>query len=205
MKATRKLNRRSFLGRVAGGATAVGAMGLIASDASAFALDQGCSDSDSGPNSDPGGSGRSCRSSCSDSDSGPNSDPGGRGRSCGQRAACTDSDRGPNADPGGRGRSCGRTNVTDYDRGPNADPPGYGRGARRCSDSDSGPNADPGGRGRSCTGRRRTGVTDSDSGGYADAAGLWPRQPALHRFRHRHLSRSGRPRAALPLSASSRA
>ena len=79
MKPTRKLSRRSFLGRVAGGAI-LGGGALMAVSDTASALQ--CSDSDSGPNSDPPGRGRSC-GGCSDSDSGPNSDPGGRGRSCG--------------------------------------------------------------------------------------------------------------------------
>jgi len=60
---------------------------------------------------------------------------------------------------------------SDSDRGPNSDPPGRGRGSS-CSDSDSGRYGDPGGRGRRCGGgRRRTGITDRDTGSGSDAAG----------------------------------
>ena len=56
-------------------------------------------------------------SGCSDTDHGPGSDPGGRGRSCngqtplrryppGHTRHCTDSDRGGNADPVQQGRHC---------------------------------------------------------------------------------------------------
>jgi hypothetical protein len=89
----------------------------------------------------------------SDSDSGPNADPPGGGR--GSRN-CTDSDSGRYSDPAGQGRHCGA-------RAP----------VRNCSDSDSGRYGDPAGRGRRCGGggRRRTGITDRDSGRYADAPG----------------------------------
>ena len=122
MKPTRKINRRSFLGTVAGGVAGAGALMAVSSEA--FAM-QGCTDSDP---TDASGRGRRCRSGCSDSDSGPNSDPVGNGRSCRRTSGCSDSDSGPNSDPGGNGRSCRRS----------------------CSDSDSGPNSDPVGRGRSC-------------------------------------------------------
>ena len=78
MKPTRKLSRRSFLGRVAGGAIAGGAaLTILGGEAQA----QGCSDSDSGPNGDPGGSGRRCGSGsgCTDSDTGQYADGVGRG------------------------------------------------------------------------------------------------------------------------------
>src|SRR6185436_13756416 len=95
MKPTRRLSRRSFLGRVAGGAIAGGAaLTVLGSPAEALQV----SDSDSGPNSDPPGRGRG--NGYSDSDSGPNSDPPGRGRGNG----ISDSDSGPNSDPPGRGR-----------------------------------------------------------------------------------------------------
>ena len=106
MKPTRKLSRRSFLGRVAGGAIAGGAALTILT----------------GPARAQG---------CSDSDSGPNGDPAGRGRRCG---GCTDSDTGRYADGVGRGRRCGRTGLTDGDSGGNADPGGNGRGPRRTRD-----------------------------------------------------------------------
>ena len=54
MQTTRKLSRRSFLGRVAGGAIAGGgALVVLGGTARAFQTD-----SDSGPNSDPAGRGR---------------------------------------------------------------------------------------------------------------------------------------------------
>ena len=127
MKATRKLNRRSFLGTVAGGIAGAGALIAVASDAEAMQ----CSDSDSGPNSDPPGRGRSC-GGYSDSDSGPNSDPPGRGRgNSNRRTGLTDRDSGSNADPAGngRGRRRGRcSGATDSDRGAWADPARCGRG-----------------------------------------------------------------------------
>ena len=128
MKPTRKLNRRSFFAAVAGGAATASLIGIVgAGEAKAMQ----CSDSDSGPNSDPGGRGRSCgrrRTGCNDSDAGRGSDPVGYGRCRPRRSGCTDNDRGRGSDPAGNGR-CRR---------------------RSCSDSDSGPNSDPGGRGRSC-------------------------------------------------------
>lgn len=101
MKPTRKLTRRSFLGRVAGGVA--GGAALIATgipEAEAFQV----TDNDTGSNADPVGRGR-----------------GNRRR--GQRA-CTDNDRGANSDPAGRGRGNGRT---DSDSGRNADRAGCGR------------------------------------------------------------------------------
>ena len=90
MKPTRKLSRRSFLGRVAGGAIAGGAaLTVLGGPAEAFQV----TDSDTGPNADPVGRGRGGRS-CSDSDTGRNADPGGRGRRCGGgRTGITDSDQ----------------------------------------------------------------------------------------------------------------
>lgn len=160
MKPTRKLNRRSFMARVAGGVAAVGALGLVATD-EAGAVQSGCTDSDSGPNSDSPGYGRSCggrRTGCTDSDSGPNSDPPGgghcRSRPVRARTGCTDRDGGRYADGVGYGRHCGRrsgyTGLTDRDP---SDRPGYGRGFRRrrsCTDSDTGRYGDPAGRGRHC-------------------------------------------------------
>ena len=80
MKPTRKLNRRSFLGTVAGGVAGAGALAAVSGEAHAF--QSGCSDNDRGQNADPINNGRSCRTSgCSDNDSGQNSDPIGNGRS----------------------------------------------------------------------------------------------------------------------------
>src|SRR3954469_8252091 len=96
MKPTRKLSRRSFLGRVAGGAIAGGAALTVLGGRAEAQI----TDGDRGPNSDRVGRGRGI----SDTDSGPNSDPPGRGRGSGP----TDSDSGPNADAAGHGRG-GRT------------------------------------------------------------------------------------------------
>ena len=130
MKPTRRLSRRSFLGRVAGGAVAAGAaMTVLTGPAEA----QGCSDSDSGRYGDPAGRGRRCGRSCTDSDTGRNSDGVGRGRRCGQRPSITDGDSGGNSDPAGRGRGPRRvrpSGLTDSDAGRNADRPSYGRGPR---------------------------------------------------------------------------
>lgn len=108
MKTDRKLSRRSFLGRVAGGTVAGGAFLALASQAEALQV----SDSDSGPNSDPAGRGRT---GVTDSDSGPNADAPGRGRSRSSRP-CTDRDSGPNADQAGRGRGNGRSDSDPTDR-----------------------------------------------------------------------------------------
>jgi hypothetical protein len=107
MKPTRRVSRRSFLVRVAGGALIAGAaLTVLGGEAGAFQI--------------------------TDSDSGPGADPRGRGR-----GALTDSDRGPSADQPGKGRGPRRTScaagraVTDGDSGPNADAAGCGRGPRR--------------------------------------------------------------------------
>jgi hypothetical protein len=135
MKPTRKLSRRSFLATVAGTVAAAGAITVLATDPAE--AQSGCTDSDSGPNSDPAGDGRSCgrrgRSGCTDSDTGRYSDPAGDGR-CRRRvrrSGCTDSDTGRYADPAGNGR-CRR------------------RQRRSCTDSDTGRYSDPAGRGRRC-------------------------------------------------------
>ena len=79
MKPTRKLSRRSFLGRVAGGAI-VGGAALTVLGGSAEAQ---VTDGDRGPNADPAGRGRGPRGRCTgltDSDSGRNADPARCGR-----------------------------------------------------------------------------------------------------------------------------
>jgi hypothetical protein len=134
MKAIRKLSRRSFFATVAGGAATV-AIVVVAGPEVALAQ-SGCSDSDSGPNGDPGGNGRRCA-------------PARR------RTGCTDRDGGRYADGVGYGRRCNtrrRTGITDRDSGQNSDPANYGRGRRNrsCTDSDTGRNSDPAGRGRHC-------------------------------------------------------
>jgi hypothetical protein len=161
MKPTRRLSRRSFLSRVAGGAVLSGG---------ALAL-TGCATvghSDSDP-SDPLGAGRvlgprTPKKGCTDTDQGPNSDRAGVGRGSG----FNDSDPG---DPSGCGRGEERgQSASDSDSGPNADP---ARGSGGVTDSDSGPDADPAGRGRG-TGSSpddEEGVSDSDSGPDADPVG----------------------------------
>ena len=99
MKSTRKLSRRSFLTRVAGGAI-VGGGALVALTGKAEAYQ------------------------VTDSDQGPNSDPPGRGRGNNHIRGCTDADQGPNADQAGNGRG---NRTSDNDSGPNSDPANCGR------------------------------------------------------------------------------
>lgn len=81
----------------------------------------------------------------SDSDTGPDADPVGGGRT-----GVSDRDSGAGADRVGYGRGRGRTGCTDTDAGQYADPVGNARCRRNCSDSDGGRFADPAGRGRRC-------------------------------------------------------
>ena len=123
MKPTRKLTRRSFLGRVAGGVVA-GAAILATGAEEAEALQ--VTDRDTGRGSDPPGRGYT---GYSDSDSGRGSDRvnhGRRGRRRGGNRVrgCTDNDRGSNSDPAGNGRGTG---YSDNDSGRNSDPGGCGR------------------------------------------------------------------------------
>ena len=98
MKPVRKISRRSFMARVAGGAVVGGgAMMLVTDSARAFQV------SDADP-VDPAGRGRG--------------GPGNRIR------GCTDGDRGTTADPAGHGRG---NNRTDSDSGPGSDPARCGR------------------------------------------------------------------------------
>ena len=99
MKAERKLSRRSFLTRVAGGAV-VGGGALVVLAGSAEALQ------------------------VTDSDTGPNADPPGRGRGSNRIRGCTDNDQGSNSDPAGNGRG---NRTTDADTGANSDPANCGR------------------------------------------------------------------------------
>ena len=103
MKPTRKLSRRSFLTRVAGGAV-IGGGALVVLGGTAQALQ------------------------VTDSDQEPNADPANRGRGNTRIRNCTDSDQGPNADPANNGRG---NRQTDSDAGPNSDPANCGRGNRR--------------------------------------------------------------------------
>lgn len=122
MKPTRKLTRRSFLGRVAGGV--VGGAALLATSAQEAEALQ-VTDRDTGRNSDPVGRGYT---GYSDSDSGRNADRVNHGRRGRRRSGgiqgCTDNDRGANSDPAGRGRG---NRTSDSDSGRNADPAGCGR------------------------------------------------------------------------------
>ena len=98
MKSSRKLSRRSFLTRVAGGAVAAGgAMVMLTGRAEA---------------------------QVTDNDSGPHADGAGHGRGSNHIRGCTDNDRGSNADQAGNGRGNGHS---DSDQGTNADPPNCGR------------------------------------------------------------------------------
>ncbi|HST37246.1 MAG TPA: hypothetical protein VLK25_11525 [Allosphingosinicella sp.] len=103
----RKLSRRSFLARVAGGVFVTG--GAIATVTQRARADQ-VSDHDP---TDPIGQGRGGGSGITDSDTGPSADPAGRGR-------------GGSGTPQSGGN--GGTGITDSDSGPNADPWGHGRG-----------------------------------------------------------------------------
>jgi hypothetical protein len=161
----RKLNRRSFLRDVAGGAAAIGALGIIGGTARAQTGPYtGVTDNDSGSHADNAGHGRG---------------PGGN--SSGQpQGGATDGDP---TDPVGRGRG-GQTGYSDSDSGANADPSGRGRRGQQTQTgiTDSDP-TDPSGQGRGTTGantansiRRRpdgsvavySGLTDSDSGSSRD-------------------------------------
>ena len=123
----RRVSRRSFLGKVLGGA-AIGAVAIVGGATEAEA--QRCTDSDGGRYADRAGYGRRCRR---------------------RRTGITDRDP---YDPVGGGRGRGRrrryrSGITDRDPG---DPVGNGRGGRRgrtgCTDSDGGSYADPAGNGR---------------------------------------------------------
>ena len=105
MKSVRKLSRRSFLTRVAGGAiVGGGALVALAGNAEAFQV--------------------------TDRDSGATSDPPGRGRGgpANRIRGCTDADRGASADPAGAGRG---NRTSDADSGPNSDPANCGGGRSR--------------------------------------------------------------------------
>lgn len=116
MTPSRKLSRRSFFARVAGGAIAVP---LLAGRARAQTTD-----SDTGFYADPAGSGRGL----TDNDTGPDADLAGQGR-----GGVTDNDSGASADPAGNGRGRRRracSGHTDNDGGVYADPVRCGRGPR---------------------------------------------------------------------------
>jgi hypothetical protein len=101
MKTGRKLSRRSFLTRVAGGALAGGGALVVLSG--------------------------TARAQVTDSDTGPHADGAGHGRGNNHIRGCTDNDSGSNADQAGNGRG---NRQSDSDSGPNADPANCGRGRR---------------------------------------------------------------------------
>lgn len=167
MKPTRTLSRRSFLGRVAGGAASAGALGLIGGEARAWQTGPftGVNDNDSGSHADNAGHGRGPggnangrpaesqgnQTGYSDSDSGANADPSGGGRR--GRPVQTGTTDGDPTDPYGQGRNVPSTRnrtrqrpdgsvaeysgISDSDSGPRRDPSGYGRSGHDCRDADN--------------------------------------------------------------------
>ncbi len=159
MKPRRKLNRRSFLGQVAGGAVAVGALGVIGGEARAGQTGPytGVTDSDSGSYADNAGHGRgpggnaqgqpqqpqSGQTGYSDSDSGQGADPSGGGRR-GRPTQTGITDRDPTDSYGqGRGTS-GNTTRNSIQRRPDGSFASYSG----ITDSDSGQTRDPANYGR---------------------------------------------------------
>lgn len=147
MPTTRKLDRRSFITRVAGGMVVTGgAVALIVEPVRAQSY-TGVTDCDSGSGHDRPGYGTGNRNHYTDTDTGPTGDPrcrgrgparregapSGHGRYSGVASGCSDSDGGTGSDPGGRGVRCnGQVPNPRY-------PPSH---TRHCTDSDRGPNAD---------------------------------------------------------------
>ena len=114
MKPTRRLSRRSFMGRVAGGALVGGAALTVLGTSAANAQV-----TDRDPTDSPGRG----RGNLTDGDSGARADQAGLGRGR-RRTSCSDTDSG---DPAGRAAH----GPTDGDVGGNADAAHCGRGARR--------------------------------------------------------------------------
>jgi hypothetical protein len=130
MTSRRRLSRRSFLARVAGGsALAGGALLFVSGRAEAYQ----CTDADPAPpRGDPSGHGRRCaagatrpRTGCSDNDSGRGSDPAAYGRHCRTATGYTDNDSG-DPENGGHGPNRGRA-CSDSDSGARADNAEHGR------------------------------------------------------------------------------
>ena len=111
MKSTRRLSRRSFFSRVAGG-VAFGALASVSGHAESLQRSPQGGITDSDP-FDPAGGGVA---GFSDQDNGPNSDPTGQGRHSGPATAR----RAPD------GRCLTRSGLTDGDFGAHRDPAGYG-------------------------------------------------------------------------------
>src|SRR5437868_14471497 len=125
MKASHRLNRRSFAATVLGGVViGGGATALVTGEAQEQNTRySGVTDADIGEHHDRPGFGTGVRSQYTDQDTGPNGDAQFHGR-------------GPNGRPQGAPSGQGRYNGTSP--------------ATNCSDADAGSNADPGGRGRRC-------------------------------------------------------
>jgi len=169
MKPARKLNRRSFLGQVAGGAIGLGALGLVGSSRAGAQTGPytGVTDNDTGSYADNAGHGRGPGGNASGqpvrqtgvTDRDP-TDPSGGGR--GTATGYSDSDSGSNADPSGQGRrreyQTGRTDSDSYDR------TGEGRGPVQGYERPSQHRPDG-----TCV--VPTGHTDSDSGQTRDPSG----------------------------------
>ncbi|MBK8545504.1 MAG: hypothetical protein IPL62_19435 [Caulobacteraceae bacterium] len=93
MSEKKRLNRRSFMGRILGATVIGGSLAALTGCATAEGgggVYTGATDADSGSYADRAGYGRS---GLSDSDTGPYADPAGRGR--GVQAGITDNDQGP--------------------------------------------------------------------------------------------------------------
>ena len=169
----RKLNRRSFLSRVAGGAVTAGALGLVGGYAARAQTGPytGVTDNDSGSYADSSGHGRgpggnaygqpqsNPQTGVTDRDP---SDPVGHGR--GGSTGYSDSDSGPNADPSGRGTR-GANAQTGYTDSDPSDRSGQGRGPDAARNV-RGPQIRPDGRVVDYTG-----FTDSDGGTTRDPSG----------------------------------
>jgi len=169
MKPLHKLNRRSFLGQVAGGAVSLGALGAFTGAARAQTGPYtGVTDNDSGSYADNAGHGR-----------GPGGNASGH-----PQAQTGITDRDP-SDPSGGGRGT-YTGYSDSDSGANSDPSGGGRrGQRPQTGITDGDPTDPYGQGQGTSGARShnsiqrrpdgsfshyTGITDTDSGATRDPA-----------------------------------
>ena len=153
MKTERKLNRRSFLWQVAGGAAVTGALGVIGGEARAWQTGPytGVTDNDSGSYADNAGHGR-----------GPGGNASGHpNQNQGSQTGYSDSDSRANADPSGGGRRGQRPNTGITDGDP-TDPYGQGHGTSGGTSHNS-VRRTPDGRVL-----QYTGITDSDSGAARD-------------------------------------
>jgi hypothetical protein len=129
MRPTRKLNRRSFLAVVIGGAVATGAAAVMGRNAWPGVAANGITDSDTGQLADAATLGRGTPRGYTDHDAAPMRDAQAAGRGPGARShgraamgrqpmptaasvrapvssGCSDADMGAVADAGGQGRAC---------------------------------------------------------------------------------------------------